>query len=321
MATYGRPPIKIKEGYVMFDEKRLAPWDGIGRSVHGARNSKEVMKLAGLDWTVRSEDVYLENGLVVPGVKATVRSNDDKVLGIVGSNYKVVQNSEAFSFMDQVLGEGVTYETAGALLGGKRVWVLAHVPGEYKFLDDNADPYILFSTSHNGTGAIRICLTPIRVVCMNTLNLAIKKASRSWSIIHKGLMEEKIANARDTLVASKTYMGALCEEMIELNKIKLTDAQVDDYVKKLIPMPAAPSTMTKRNVTKKRLELIDRYQLAPDLAHVDKSAFRLVNAVSDFATHSDPLRMRKNYRDTRLLSIMDGNDLIDRSYQMMKEAV
>lgn len=303
----------------MFDIKRLAPWDGVGMNVHGAFSSKEVMQRAGLDWSVSSRKLYLSDGSPVPGVKANVRSTDNKVLGIVGSDYKIVQNVEAFSFMDQVLGEGVTYETAGALKGGRRVWVLAHIPGEYKFVEDKADPYILFSTTHNGSGAIKVCLTPIRVVCMNTLNLAIKTATRSWSIVHKGLMDQKIANAKNTLIASKEYMGALCDEMVNLNEIKLTDTQVYDYVKKLIPMPLDPSEVTRRNVSSKRTELMDRYELAPDLAHVDRSAYRFVNAVSDFATHSTPLRARSNYRGTRLLSILDGNTLIDTSYQMMKE--
>ena len=303
----------------MFDIKRLAPWDGVGMNVHGAFSSKEVMQRAGLDWSVSSRKLYLSDGSPVPGVKANVRSTDNKVLGIVGPDYKIVQNAEAFSFMDQVLGEGVTYETAGALKGGRRVWVLAHIPGEYKFVEDKADPYILFSTTHNGSGAIKVCLTPIRVVCMNTLNLAIKTATRSWSIVHKGLMDQKIANAKNTLIASKEYMGTLCDEMVNLNEIKLTDTQVYDYVKKLIPMPLDPSEVTRRNVSSKRTELMDRYELAPDLAHVDRSAYRFVNAVSDFATHSTPLRARSNYRGTRLLSILDGNTLIDTSYQMMKE--
>ena len=303
----------------MFDIKRLAPWDGVGMNVHGAFSSKEVMQRAGLDWSVSSRKLYLSDGSPVPGVKANIRSTDNKVLGIVGPDYKIVQNAEAFSFMDQVLGEGVTYETAGALKGGRRVWVLAHIPGEYRFVEDKADPYILFSTTHNGSGAIKVCLTPIRVVCMNTLNLAIKTATRSWSIVHKGLMDQKIANAKNTLIASKEYMGALCDEMVNLNEIKLTDTQVYDYVKKLIPMPLDPSEVTRRNVSSKRTELMDRYELAPDLAHVDKSAYRFVNAVSDFATHSTPLRARSNYRGTRLLSILDGNTLIDTSYQMMKE--
>ena len=303
----------------MFDIKRLAPWDGVGMNVHGAFSSKEVMQRAGLDWSVSSRKLYLSDGSPVTGVKANIRSTDNKVLGIVGPDYKIVQNAEAFSFMDQVLGEGVTYETAGALKGGRRVWVLAHIPGEYRFVEDKADPYILFSTTHNGSGAIKVCLTPIRVVCMNTLNLAIKTATRSWSIVHKGLMDQKIANAKNTLIASKEYMGALCDEMVNLNEIKLTDTQVYDYVKKLIPMPLDPSEVTRRNVSSKRTELMDRYELAPDLAHVDRSAYRFVNAVSDFATHSTPLRARSNYRGTRLLSILDGNTLIDTSYQMMKE--
>ena len=108
------------------------------------------MQRAGLDWRVSSSNLYLSDGSPVPGVKANIRSTVNKVFGIVGPDYKIVQNAEAFSFMDQLLGEGVTYETAGALKGGRRVWVLAHIPGEYRFVEDKAVPYILFSSRHNG---------------------------------------------------------------------------------------------------------------------------------------------------------------------------
>ena len=304
----------------MFDVKRMAPWDTIGTKVHGATSSEEVMKMAGLDWTVHSCKIYIDDKSEVPDLVANVRSSDNKCLGIVSKNYKIVQNADAFSFMDQVLGEGVTYETAGALQGGKRIWVLAHIPGEYKFLDDAADPFLLFTTSHNGVGSIKVCITPVRVICMNTINLAIHNASRSWSIIHKGLIEQKLENARDTLIASRKYMHALCDEMVELNKIKLTQKQVEDYVCKLIPMPLDPSQQCRLNVNHKRDELMNVYLESPDLAHVDKSAYRLINAVSDYATHARPLKMTKNFYETRLIGIIDGNNLIDKSYKMLKEA-
>ena len=100
-----------------------------------------------------------------------MRDKDRKVLGVVSDRYKIVQNEEAFAFTDTLLGEGVRYETAGSLQGGKKVWMLAHLPHEYIISGERISPYLVFFNSHDGSGAIKAAITPIRVVCQNTLNL------------------------------------------------------------------------------------------------------------------------------------------------------
>lgn len=89
-------------------------------------------------------------------------------------------------------GAGVRYETAGSLQGGRRVWMLAHMPHEYIISGERISPYLLFSNTHDGTGAIKVALTPVRVVCSNTLNLALSTAKRSWSMIHTGDIKGKL---------------------------------------------------------------------------------------------------------------------------------
>lgn len=99
----------------MFDARRT-PWDGLGKKIAGAVTSRDAIRLAGLDWNVVPTDIISEaTGLKIPGYKANVRDIDNKTLGIVTERYKIVQNEEAFAFTDELLGEGVTYETAGAL--------------------------------------------------------------------------------------------------------------------------------------------------------------------------------------------------------------
>ena len=104
---------------------RETPWHGLGRIIMDAPASREALELAGLDWQVESRNIYSGTGAMIPGYRANVRSTDDAVLGVVSDRYRIVQNEEAFQFTDDLLGEGVTYETAGSLQGGKKVWMLA----------------------------------------------------------------------------------------------------------------------------------------------------------------------------------------------------
>ena len=109
---------------------------------------------------------------MIEGYKANVRNTDQNVLGIVTDRYKVVQNDEAFKFTDDLLGAGVRYETAGSLQDGKRIWLLAKLPQEYIIGGEQISPYLVFTNTHDGSGAIKVAVTPVRVVCSNTLNLA-----------------------------------------------------------------------------------------------------------------------------------------------------
>ena len=102
---------------------RETPWHGLGRIIMDAPASREALELAGLDWQVESRNIYSGTGAMIPGYRANVRSTDNAVLGVVSDRYRIVQNEEAFQFTDDLLGEGVTYETAGSLQGGKKVWM------------------------------------------------------------------------------------------------------------------------------------------------------------------------------------------------------
>ena len=182
---------------------RETPWHGLGTKVMTAPDSKEALIAAGLNWNVVQEPIYTTENETIKGYKANVRDSDRKVLGVVTDRYKVVQNHEAFSFTDELLGQGVRYETAGSLQEGRKVWLLAHMPHEYIISGERISPYLLFSNTHDGSGAIKVALTPIRVVCNNTLNLALRTAERSWSMIHTGDIQSKMKEARDTLSRRK----------------------------------------------------------------------------------------------------------------------
>lgn len=300
---------------------REKPWHGLGTMVAEAPDSAAALRLAGLDWNVIQKDIMTVDGSdTISGFKANVRDRDGSVLGIVTDRYKVVQNVEAFSFTDALLGDGVRYETAGSLQGGRRTWVLARLPREYIINGEEISPYLVFMNAHDGSGAIKAAMTPIRVVCQNTLNLALSTAKRSWSFNHIGDISGKLDEARDTLLYAGQYMAELGKTFDGLNRMKLSDGKVIEFVNALIPEGDGASLQQRRNVQKMREDMKRRYFEAPDLEHVGKNGYRFINAVSDFATHAKPLRERSNYKESLFARTVDGNPMIDKAYQMVMAA-
>lgn len=296
---------------------REKPWHGLGKQVQEAPTSEKALWLAGLDWKVLQKDVYTEGRVKVQGYKANVRDTDGQVLGVVTDRYKVIQNSEAFAFTDALFGEGVRYETAGSLSEGRKVWLLARLPKEYIISGERISPYLVFSNTHDGSGAVRVAITPIRVVCNNTLNLALNTAKRCWSMIHTGDIKGKIKEAKDTLLFADEYMENLGKEFEALRLIKVSDEQVREYINLLLPMETDPTPIQVKNTERLRKDMARRYFDAPDLMDVGNNAYRFINAVSDFATHARPLRRTANYKENLFSRTVDGNPLIDKAYQMV----
>ena len=296
---------------------RETPWHGLGTRVMAAPASKEALQLAGLDWNVLQEPIFTNTREEVVGYKANVRDSDRKVLGVVTDRYKVIQNEEAFAFTDALLGEGVRYETAGSLQDGKKVWMLARLPQEYIISGERISPYLVFSNTHDGSGAVKVAVTPIRVVCNNTLNLALATAKRSWSMVHTGDIKGKMEEAKETLFMAQNYMDQLGKEFEILRAKKLGDKEVMDYIELLLPLDTDASSQQVRNIKRLREDMKARYFDAPDLQGVGKNAYRFINAVSDFATHAEPLRRTANYKENLFGRTIDGNPLIDRAYQMV----
>ena len=300
---------------------RTKPRHGLGVQVQEAPESKDALRLAGLDWKVYQREVYTDSGIRIDGYRANVRNTDNRVLGVVTERYKIVQNEEAFAFTDALLGKGVRYETAGSLQDGRKVWLLARLPKEYIISGEQISPYLVFSNSHDGSAAVRVAVTPIRVVCNNTLNLALSTAKRSWAMVHTGNIKGKIHEAQETLLMAETYMNKLGKEFETLKCQKLSDRQIKEYIELLLPLEKTTSLVTAKNVKKLRDDLRARYYDAPDLQDVGgNNAYRFINAVSDFATHNEPLRRTTNYKENLFMRTMDGNPMIDRAYQIVKAA-
>ncbi|WP_372631975.1 DUF932 domain-containing protein [Cohnella sp.] len=296
---------------------RQAPWHGLGNRVEHALSSEEALQAAELDWEVIQKSIQTEDYAEIPGYKANIRATDQRLLGVVSDRYKIVQNHEAFAFTDELLGEGVRFETAGSLQNGRKVWLLAQLPENYIIAGDRVSPYLVFSNSHDGSGSIKVAMTPIRVVCQNTLNLALQNAKRIWTTIHTGNIQAKLDEARKTLLYAELYMDRLGSEVDRLNRIKISDNKVREYMELLLHLPENATKVQERNVQQLRDDFQSRYFDAPDLKEVGKNGYRFINAVSDFATHAKPLRDTASFKENLFLRTMEGNPLIDKAHELI----
>lgn len=289
---------------------REKPWHGQGTMVAEAPNSKDALRLAGLDWTVEQKEIQVVGSTQIGGFKANVRSKDGAVLGVVSDRYKVVNNVDAFAFTDGLIGGDVRYETAGSLQGGRRVWMLAKMPTQ-KVLDDDVEPYLCFTNCHDGTGAIRACMTPIRVVCNNTLNLALKGAKRQWSTAHVGNIDAKMEEARLCLEMAERYMLELDAEALRLANVTVTDEALNKLLDELFPVNENDTERKKNSVKAVKDEFMVCY-FAPDIKKFRGTGWGVINAMSDMVGHNAPKRTTETYWENNWGRIMDGHMLLDR---------
>lgn len=301
---------------------RFVPWHGLGTPVSECPTSADAIKLAGLDWDVVQQPIYTgteDNKVGIPNYKANVRSTDNKVLGIVTDRYQPVQNRQAFDFTDSLIGEGCVYETAGSLCGGKRVFLLAKMP-EKKILEESFDPYICFTNTHDGSGSIKAIMTPVRVVCQNTLSLALSNATRAWSTRHLGNMESKLAEAKYTLKMANDYMDKFAVVADQLANTTVTEEQAYKVVDELFPIATEDSDRKARNITESKEQFIV-CMFSPDILKYKGTAYQLVQAASDYATHAAPKRNTTTYQERNFRKVLDGHPIIDTTFLKMMSLV
>jgi phage/plasmid-like protein (TIGR03299 family) len=247
--------LESANGQTAFASLRQPAWHGLGTVFEEEVNTNEMLKLAHLnDWNVRLEDVETPEGFnsdksysFVTRTNPFDRDTND-ILGVVGERYVPLQNEDLFSFGDNLLDGGGRWETAGSIKGGRVVFgsiaLTDSITLDPNGRADKIDNYLLINTSHDGSIAIQASITPVRVVCANTLNLALssfkgkKDVKQTFKIRHTQTAEGKIAVAREALGLAHKYIdefSAIANQMIET---EITNAQFDKIVELAYPAPA-----------------------------------------------------------------------------------
>lgn len=302
---------------------RVTPWAGMGNEITEAPNSAEAIKLAGLDWKVKQQPsfIMIDDKPVKTGDIINYRDSDNSILGTVKDRYQVVQNSEAFEFTDALIENGdARYETAGSLFGGKVVWMLAKLPSD-SVLGDEMDRFLLFSNSHDGSRAVTVTTTNIRVWCSNTLNMALANAKRKWTFVHKGDMDSKLDEARKSLILADSYNEEFKKQAEKLATKKVSVEQARKILDAMFPLPNEDISKTKlAHMVQLRENFIKCYN-ADDIADYKGTAWGMVNAFSDMIYHGGAtLRQTKGYEENRLASVISGNTMFDKAYSLILAA-
>lgn len=254
-----------KTGRHSFFSVQEKAWHGLGQIVNDYPTSTEAIKHAGLDYEVvktplytkksgimeTANDIVIGNAeLHVPNYFATIRTDNHSVLGVVGKEYHIVQNREAFSFFDAIVGgaDGILYETAGALGNGERIFITAKLPDYIRVGngDDVTEKYIFLTTSHDGSGSITAAFTPIRIVCQNTLNASLRNMSNVVRIRHTSGAKQRLDNAHKVMGLANEFSNQLEGIFNEWAKVRVNDVEV----KKLIQLALCPNKETLEHIKK-----------------------------------------------------------------------
>lgn len=262
---------------------RTTTWNTIGTAVNTANTVEEALNLANLNYTVEKVPVFLENGFQVPGAFATKKVGTEETFGVVGDKYEVVQNEEAFNFVDTLLPEGMKFIKAGET--PKMVYIIASLPDTY-ILEDKVTPYLIFQNSHCGKSTLKATITPLRIICQNQFNWAFREASNKISIRHTRSAKERLEMAKDILVHNSEYLNQFKLEAEKLAATKVTKGQMDTIIQQAFPYSAEPTTISIARTEEKREKFLTAYN-SEDNQNFIGTAWGLVNAYSDYTTHKE----------------------------------
>lgn len=238
-----------------FSTKEKA-WHNLGQVIQDYPTSAEAIKHAGLDYEVEKRKLFTSSlqdmRIEVPNFFSTVRTDNDTVLGVVGKDYQIVQNRDAFSFFDSIVGgDGMLYETAGALGHGERIFITAKLPDYIRVgNDDLIEKYLFLTTSHDGSGSITAAFTPIRIVCANTLNAALRNQTNTVRIRHTSNAKQRLEQAHKVMGISDRLALQLESIFNNWTKVRISDNEV----KKLIHSALAPSKEVLKTLQEGRTE-------------------------------------------------------------------
>jgi phage/plasmid-like protein (TIGR03299 family) len=307
----------------------IAPWHQLGTVVHEAMTSEDALHLAHLDWKVIPTRIYTEGALTtakmtgkarhIEGFVANVREDTNEVLGVVTTKYRIAQNSDAFKFADDLIGEadGAHYETAGSLWNGRRVFMLINLPNE-TVLDDAYERFLCLSNTHDGSGSLKVFMTNVRVVCNNTLNMALSSAGRGIAIRHMSAMDQRKSEAVRTMGMASRYFSEFRKFAEFLSKKKVN---VDELLNKLYPED--PAWSKRQRVSNNELKSVVRsiYTTKPDLANYRGTALGFVQAIADHQSNSPPRRKTATFEAHKMESFIDGDYVLNTATKLVLDAV
>lgn len=257
------------------------------------------LEKSGLDWSVEKVPIFAQDGQVIERNYGVQRDKDQKILGVVGSTWQPVQNQAGFKLIDDLLEESDAFiEAAGALDGGRKVWILAHMPADLFIAGEEVKSYILFTNGHDGRTAVTAAMTDVRVVCQNTLELATSIADamdtpRIIRVRHTVNAPDRISQAKALLGLRSRYAEEMAKQGEWLVDQTMSDGQFAEFLESLMPITeeqvGKPADTMMR---KRRDEVMGVYFDAPTQTGIKGTRWGAYNAVVEYADY------RRSFKDT-----------------------
>lgn len=284
---------------------RESSWSNIGTDVSVCQNIDEVLRLSGLDYDVQKVPLVTENGLAVPGQVALC--NQEKVLGVVSEKFGVVQNREAFEFVNY-MGDDITYEKAGQTANGM-VYVIAKLP-EVAILGDSFIPHVIFRNGFNGKWSIAAAICPLRIVCQNQFSVAFGDSPNTVTVRHTMDVKGRLEEAKEVLRTSADYMRHLNDLAEAMAAKKLDHSQVMKVINTLFPIGEDVGPRAQAIAEQKRAALFEAYKAA-DNANYTGTAWGVVNAYADYMTHRKPGGKKETRDESKFMKLSFGTPMDD----------
>ena len=309
-------------GIANFDSRKNY-FDGLGTEIQNVSSLDNAIKLAKLDYEVEKRKIYVNNSIInpetgksvphfeiIPDTFATVRTDTNVVLGTVKKNYQVLQNREAFDFLDSIIAGGAKFETAGTFKRNEAASFITCSTEPIKILDDDIAPYLLFMNSFDGTGSVRCMFTPIRIFCSNCLNRAIKNAINKISIKHSGSMRDRLDASREILLQNTKYLEALKGEAEKLAVTPFSEESFEALARELFPSNENDSNIIKIRNEEMIEQLLNAYR-QDDLQNFNNTAYKVVQAVADFESHKPMIKKSKEADFANMKVVLAGMPLLN----------
>lgn len=269
--------------------ERLSTWENLGTAIKPKSDIISALKQTGLDYNVDFEPVFIDpedNGNLtsIPNRFATVR-DDGHIYDIVSDKFKIVQNRDAFSFVDYISND-LILNKAGETASGM-VYIIGQLP-DMDILGDKFTPHLIFRNGFTGKVKISAAICPLRVVCQNQFNFAFKDTSNSITIRHVGDIDSKLEDARNVMKLTSDYMVRLNETAEQYAGVHMTKAEFERVVELMFPSKPDMNPFAKKRLEDQKTRFVDAYN-ADDNSNFRGNAWGIINAYTDFITHNPPM--------------------------------
>lgn len=318
----------------------IRPWHGLGTVVEGLLTAKDTLEQAKLDWSVIKQPITLQGSdRIIPDNFATVRTDDNSVLGIVGNGYTILQNNDAFNFFDTIAERGdAIYETAGSLFGGRKIFITAKIPGLIRVGsgEDVSEKYVLLTNSHDGTGAVSAKLITTRVVCNNTLTMALRESGRTVSIRHSQLMHDKLKVASEMLGIANQRFQDMEQTFNAFLQHKMTETEVKNFLYQVFDTTPVvkgdkqddnqESDIRDEKDKRAIIQILELHESGKGAEDTRGTLWGAFNAITEWTNHYRTYKQRESgnsREDNKLQSIFFGQSaaLADRAIDIGKKLV